>query len=64
MLLLLRFQLTNPMVTVIGIYGEEPKSEFYALTFLILNFVGLFTYYSTLYDSKETWRPAWTDKLG
>jgi len=38
--------------------------EFLSLGFLILNFCTLFIYYSSIYSSENTYKPAWTDKLG
>ena len=39
-------------------------SEFLSLAFLILNFCALFIYYSSIYSSEDTYKPAWTDILG
>jgi hypothetical protein len=64
MLFLLRLSLTKPLVTVVGIRGEEPGKELYNFTCLVLNFATVFIYYTNVYDPKETWRPAWTERLG
>jgi hypothetical protein len=63
-LMLRRWPLTKPMAEAVGIRGEKVWLELYLFLFLQLNFMGLLTYYTTIYDSKGTVKPAWTDRLG
>jgi hypothetical protein len=64
LLLFRRWPLTKPLAEAIGIQGKNVWLELNNFLFLQLNFVGLLTYYTMMYDSEGTIKPAWTNRLG
>jgi hypothetical protein len=49
---------------LLGLRGTASNGEYYQIFGLLLNFISIYVYYSTVYRSQNTFKPSWTEKLG
>jgi len=59
-----RFPRLESMISLLGIRGKDKRLELFGFCCLILNMLSVCVYYFSVFEPKNTRKPAWAESLG